>query len=454
MRRDVSRSRSPLLTAPSPEAREAVLAEFARVFWLAPDGPDLPPWIGDRAARVVRFRDRLVAQAEAAARELDLDPETGYSRLSRDTVVRWQSFTFYEDTARMSDVLFRGPIEPRHANDVEFRLHSAWRRFQATVLDFDDFGAAVRDFRVSAVRVAMMLETARPPEATQFDRHFELPDARTLASLLSLRCEKDDEEELLEMYRLVCQKLQGVSCAWCGKPFDESSTAGLFDGGETLTIPVSVPKLFVPQCGHPIHTLCFGSQLIPDGPCGLRGDCRRCGLAYSWTSIDFDPMINAFCLLFGGYVDKRAREMREAGEVAQSAVCSIAQVCQSFSQELGGLVSPSSAWLALVKRHSFAEPETVEIVGEMVLRLLLPPEPHEDEVVREQLCLNAANTAVIGPEDRSDGEGSMAGDQEQEKHLTEVFLPDETLLLPPAELADDGEDVRNLPAVPDDFSPL
>merc|ERR1712232_729152 len=220
----------------------------------------------------------------------------------------------------------------------------------------------------------MMLETARPPEAGQLDDAFELPDARTLASLLSLRCEKDETEELLEMYRLVCQKLQGVTCAWCGQPFDEFSSAGLFDGGDTLVIPAAIPKVFVPQCGHAVHTLCFGSQLIPDRDCGPRGDCRRCGLGYAWTSIDVDPMINAFCLLFGAYVEKRARNMCEVGEVSNSVAMSVAEVCQAFSQELEGLVSPTSAWVILTKRHAFSEPDVVEAIGDVVLRLLMPLE--------------------------------------------------------------------------------
>merc|ERR1719356_1136912 len=140
----------------------------------------------------------------------------------------------------------------------------------------------------------MMLETARPPEALQSDGYYELPDARTLASLLALRCEKDDAEELAEMYRLVCQKLEGERCTWCAEALDEHSAGGLFDGS-ALVIPATVPKVLVPQCGHAIHTLCFGSQLVPDAECdSCRGLCRRCGLPYSWTLIDIDPMVNAF----------------------------------------------------------------------------------------------------------------------------------------------------------------
>lgn len=414
------RSRSRSLTrlgAPSQEAQEKVLCEFARLYWVPPDSDDTPPWVGQRGEAIMRFRDRLVGLAEAAT-ILDSDSEAEEVRFStalvtKDTVVRWQRFTFYEDVARMSDVLFRGPIEPRHADDVDIRLHNTWRRLQCTILDFGEFHHSVSDFRVSAVRVAMMLETARPPEANELDGHFNLPDARTLASLLSLRCEKDDVEELLEMYRLVCQKLEGETCTWCGGNFDECSSAGLFDGAESLVVPVTVPKVFVPQCGHAVHTLCFGSQLIPDQSRGVRGLCRRCGLPYGWTSIDIDPMINAFCLLFGNYVDQRAQEMSLAGEVIRSAVVSIAEVCQAFSQELHGRISASSSWVLLTKRHGFADPETVRSIGELVLQLLLPP-----QIGDRPFCQNNQPT-VIGPEDVSDAETQ----DEAEKHVTEVFLP-------------------------------
>lgn len=422
-----SRSPRPLAAAPSAEAREALLIEFARLFWKPPDGLGTPPWDGWRAGAVKRFRERLVAQAEAAA-DLHADLEAGLPRLSKDVVARWQRFVFFEDIARMSDILFRGPIEPRHADDIDFRLHCAWRHLRASIAEPQEFTAHTADFRVSAVRVAMMLETARPPEASQLDGHYELPDARTLASLLALRCEKDDVEELLEMYRLVCQKLHGV-CTWCGEAFDEGSSAGLFDGADTLVIPVTVPKVFVPHCGHAVHTLCFGSQLVPDRQCGLRGRCRRCGQPYAWTSIDVDPMVNAFCLLFGPYVDKRAMDMRAAGEVSDSAVFGIAEVCQSFSLELSGLVSASSAWILLARRHTFSDPEMVDIIWESVLRLLTPPEPEAEEGLRaREPPLPLRGTAVVCPEDRSDdGAGSVRsmeseGEAEQRKHVTEVFL--------------------------------
>mmetsp|Transcript_80762 Transcript_80762/g.145754 ORF Transcript_80762/g.145754 Transcript_80762/m.145754 type:complete len:480 (-) Transcript_80762:42-1481(-) len=375
-RRERSRSGS-RLAALSIEDQEEILSEFARHFWISPDGPGVSPWSGDRAAKIIRFRNRLVVEVDRAAGDPD-DPDVGtgcfeLGGLSKDTMIRWQRFTFYDEVARMSDVLFRGPMEPRYADEYDLQLHASWRRLRSQIPDIQEFAALTAEYRVSAVRVAMMLETARPPEAAQLDDLFELPDARTLASLLSLRCEKDDIEELLELYRLVCQKLQGSTCAWCNEAFNESTSAGLFDGQSNLAFPATVPKVFVPQCGHAIHTLCFGSQLIPDKDPGRRGDCRRCGLPYAWTSIDVEPMVNAFCLLFGPYVDTRAQDMTADGQLSQTAIMSIAEVCTAFSLELCGLVSASSAWMMLARRHCFAEPATVDIIGEEVLRLLAPP---------------------------------------------------------------------------------
>jgi len=423
--RNLSRSRSPLrLEAPSLEVREEILSAFARLYWAAPDGVDSPPWLGRRAAEIVHFRCRLVALVEQTVQDLappvaPLERQSSTTCISKADVIRWQRFTFYEDLARMSDVLFRGPVEPRHADDIDIRIHNSWRKLQPTVVDFDEFNAVVCDFRVSAVRVAMMLETARPPEASEIDGHFQLPDARSLASLLSLRCEKDDPEELGEMYRLVCQKLQGHDCSWCGSDFDECSSAGTFDGSEALVVPMTVPRIFVPQCGHAVHTVCFGTQIIPEeNRGGLRGHCRKCGLHYAWSSIDVDPMINAFCLLFGSYVDRRAREMCEQGEVIQSAAMSIAEICQNFSQELGGLVNPASAWILMAKRHVFdADPETIEIIGDTVLQFLLPPEGGSFQAT-------VTKPTVIGPDDFSDDDTASQDGQERES-LTEVFLPDE-----------------------------
>jgi len=255
---------------------------------------------------------------------------------------------------------------------MDHRLYDAWRRLRAMIPDLAEFAALTSDFRVSAVRVAMMLETGRPPEAASFDWDFRLPDARTLSCLLSLRCEKDDPEELKELYRLLCHKLQGQNCAGCNEPFHESSSAGQFDR-ECFSVPLTVPKVFVPQCGHAIHTLCFGEQLIPENA-GKRGDCRRCGMPYAWSGIDVDPMVNAFCFMFGPYVDRRAQDMSEARELSASAITSISEVCVNFSLELGGLVSATSAWALLCRRYAFADPAMVRIVGEEVTRLLTLPE--------------------------------------------------------------------------------
>lgn len=393
----------------------------------------------------MRFRERLVREAEASAEILDLDDETGFSRHSRETLAGWQRFTFFEDCARMSDVLFRGPIEPFHGHQIDLRLHDTWRRFHATIADFEVFGDAVAPYRVSAVSVAIRLETSRPHEACDWDVDCELPDARTLASLLSLRCEHDGVAELTEMYRLVCQKLQGVSCSWCGKPFDEDSSVGHLEMGEELVIPATVPKIFIPQCGHAIHTLCFGSQLVPEYGTDLqavhngpRGGCRRCGTLYAWTSIDVDPMINAFCKLFGAYVDKRAGEMRANG-LSPSVAINIAEVCKNFSQELNGLVSPSSAWILLTRRHCFSDPEIVDAIGAGVLSLLSPSEVEVDAGTPPELPAEVCQfPSVVGPEDLSDedlndedrGEfdydpGGGADDRrhKEERHVTEIFMP-------------------------------
>jgi len=336
---------------------------------------------------------------------------------------------------RMSDALFRGPIEPRHADEVDARLHRAWRRFVPLAAHLGDLLDLAADFRVSAVRVGMMLETARPPQASQFDSAFELPDARTLASLLLLRCEKDDEEELLEMYRLLCQKLHGVTCAWCGKPFDECSSAGLWDG-ELLVMPTTVPKVLVPQCGHAIHTLCFGSQLTSGCGGGLRGACRRCGLDYQWTSIDVDPMVNVFCMMFGECVDREAKEMCEAGEVSARAAVDIAEVCRAFSQELNGMISPSSAWVLLTKRHSFAEPGVVDAIGDVVLPLLTGPGPDSEGEELPGCGADGRAEPAMG----SDADGDLEGD-----HVTEVFLPAD-----PGVVCCAAGDHAYLPPVPDD----
>jgi len=326
----------------------------------------------------------------------------------------------------MSDVLFRGPIEVRHGDDMDRRLHASWRRVRATIGDSEAYMRVIVDFRVSAVQVAMMLETARPPEAAQMDGSYELPDARCLASLLSLRCDKDDEEELHEMYRLVCQKLQGERCMRCAEALDEHSAAGLFDGS-SLIVPSCVPKVLVPQCGHAVHTLCFASQLLPENSAGARGLCRRCGFSYAWTSIDIDPMVSAFCLLFGSYVDKRATEMAAEGQIARSDILRIAEICQNFSLELGGLIVPSAAWAMLSRRHAFeCPPDAINVISECILDILMPPPQTVEELPLEPDA-PLGHTAVVAPEDRFDDDSlsdMSEGFQEHRKHVTEVFLPD------------------------------
>lgn len=414
-----SRSRSPLRLpfggAPSEGEREDLLAEFARLYWLPPDEPNAPPWTGLRSSKVVAFRERIVKRVEIAAPLFDpFDKIGGYVEVTKGLLASWRAFTFFEDLARMSDVLFRGPIDVRHADDIDLRLHQAWRRLQPTISEFSDFVDAIREFRVSAVSIAMMLETARPPEAVHCD--IELPDARTLASLLALRCEKDDPEELIELYRLICQKLQGCTCTWCNRDFDEQTSAGLFEGqGELLGSP-SVPKVLVPPCGCAMHTLCFGDQLVPDRESGPRGLCRRCGAPYAWTWNDADPIINAFCLMFGKYIDRKASDAKMGGgQLPPGAALGVAELCRNLSEELCGLVSPASAWVLMTKRHVFVEPDTVDVISDAVLSHLMPahlgpPGLPPPTILANQPC-----------GDLSDGPLS---DVESENNLTEVFVHD------------------------------
>ena len=386
--RSKSRSRSPLRECTlSEEEQEALQLEFARYYWLPPEGND-PPWLGTRALRLTRYRLKLLGEIEQLVDARDLDQTGDSLRLLCDPSifarirVRWQRFILLDDLARMSDVLFRGPIDSRHADEMDLRLHRAWRILRYQIADLDVFTESTMDFRVSAVKMAMMLETGRPPEAVHFDAQFQLPDARTLSCLLSLRCDKDDPEELMELYRLLCSKLQGMSCSHCHEAFHEGSSCGLFDG-EQFTMPVTVPKVFVPPCGHAIHTICLGQQIIPTmdaSSSDVRGRCRQCGVRYAWTGIDVDPMVNAFCLMFGPYVDRRAQEMMDEKELSATAIKSIAEICTNFSLELTGLVSASSIWLLLLRRHSFAEPHMVTLIGEEVMKYMTMPEGEDLEV--------------------------------------------------------------------------
>lgn len=451
-RRDRSRS-SARIHAPTAEEQEETLATFAKHFWLPPDF-NTPPWQGERAACIMRYRHRLLSEVEDAVGDYGLLGCLGdFGDQSKEVCARWQRFAFWDDIARMSDVLFRGPIEPRHADEIEMRLHTAWRRLRSSIVDLQEFSALTVDFRVSAVRLVMMLETERPPEATQMDGQFELPSARTLSSLLSLRCEKDDVEEVLELYRLLCQKLQGTTCAWCNQAFDESTAAGLFEGEMRCVVPTTVPKVFVPQCGHAIHTLCFGSQLIPESDRAPRGDCRVCHMPYAWSSIDVEPMVNAFCLLFSPFVDKRAREMNADGRISQSAIISISEVCVNFSLEIAGLVSASSAWLLLARRGSFEYPDVVEIIGEEVLRLLNLPdgdadvlsEPVDEEspVGTENPCPPAAHPETLhGPLD-----GTVQALEDDPLDLPPPAHPEDCPSSPGSEVEEDLGDFQDPSAV-------
>lgn len=368
MRERLSRSRSPLrLIALSEQEQEAFLVEFAQHYWSPSEGSC------ERADRLTRYRGRLLAEIE----QLVMDVCHDAPRITTATRVRWQRFVLLDDLARMSDVLFRGPIDPRHADEMDLRLHHAWRTLRHQIPGLADFAQSTRDVRISAAKMAMMLETGRPTDL--LPDALELPDARTLSCLLSLRCEKDDAEELNEFYRLLCQKLQGCSCSHCHRGFDESSSCGIFDG-EQLTIPVTVPKVLVPPCGHALHTLCIGEQIIPNDSAESRGLCRQCGQPYGWTGIDVDPMVNAFCLMFGPYVDTRSQEMYAEKKLSTTAILSISEVCVNFSLELSGLVSPSSIWLLLLRRHAFEHPDMVSLVGQEVLRSLTLPEGEELEV--------------------------------------------------------------------------
>jgi hypothetical protein len=334
---------------------------------------------------------------------LDLDG-IEFSDVSPELMRRWQQFTFYEDIARMSEVLFRGPMTVGHADEMDLRLSTAWRALRPSA-PHPHFAEAVKDYRIPAVTAAMVLESSRPP-GTVADEAFELPDARTLASLMVLRCEKDDPEEVMEMYRLICQKLEGTACSWCGKSFDEASSCGCFDalggGAAALAAVPSVPKLFVPQCGCAIHTLCFGSQLIPDSEstCGrTRGHCRRCGCPYAWTWNDVDPILNAFSLWFGESVEKKVQETRVLGKPSHAAALGIAELCRSLAEELGGLINPSTAWVLLTKRHAYSDEEALATLGDLVLTSLAPDMESQQEMASRSPASEQGVTEVFLEDD-------------------------------------------------------
>jgi len=416
------RSRSPpLLRVLSPEYQEEHLAEFARVYWTPPDSKEVPPWKGQRARAVQVFREHLVSQVELAASDEDerflLHTKEQLSTFWRRRILpRWCAYTFFEDLAKMSDVLFRGPIDAAHAQDTDIRLSSAWRRISATIFDIEEFEEVVAPFRVSAVRVAIILETARPAEAAAMDGLYELPDARTLASLLHLRCHKDFKEEIAEMYRLLFRKLGGTTCSWCSKPLDEDLS--LCDGCSDMAIPM-IPRVFVPQCGHAIHAVCFANMLVGDFDPSERGRCRQCFQPFGWSAIDVDPLVSAFCWNLGRYVDQGAQEIRATGEVLASRplVHSCAGACEAFSQELNGLISPSVAWIALTKRHCFLEREVVSLIGDLVLRALsMPP-----------------GSAASGEQEN----GSLVGEADSQAASSDVDPLEDARTVPPHDLDSD-----------------
>merc|ERR1719253_1063940 len=108
----------------------------------------------------------------------------------------------------------------------------------------------------------------------------------------------------------------------------------------------------------------------------------------------------------------------------------MAEICQSFSAELNGLVSAASAWVALTRRHAFECPEeAINIIDESVLDLLAPQPAREEELPREPPA-PLVQTAIICPEDRPDMDECDSASEvsettrEERKHITEVFLPD------------------------------
>jgi hypothetical protein len=146
-----------------------------------------------------------------------------------------------------------------------------------------------------------------------------------------------------------------------------------------------------------------------------------------------DAMVSAFCLMFGSYVDKRACEMAATDQIMRSSILSFAEICQSFSLELCGLMSSASAWVSLTKRHIFECPEEViNVITEAVLDILLGPPPGLDHPEADELPREPAaplvQPAVVCPEDRPDMDDALSdassGLREDRKHLTEVFLPD------------------------------
>ena len=131
-------------------------------------------------------------------------------------------------------------------------------------------------------------------------------------------------------------------------------------------------KSLVPQCGGAMHTLCFGSLLLPSTEGGgTRGSCCRCGLSCAWNWNKVDPLLNAFCLYVGEYFEKT----RLAGRPNDAGAPGLAELGRNFSEETTHLVSPTAAGILLTKRRELGDIEAVEALGDLVLNILLPPSP-------------------------------------------------------------------------------
>merc|ERR1712113_1358975 len=95
-----------------------------------------------------------------------------------------------------------------------------------------------------------------------------------------------------------------------------------------------------------------------------------------------------------------------------------------------------------------------DIIGDLVLRLLSPPLPDEYDTGRLPL---PPTGVVLGPDDHSDSDGNRSED-EQDKHVTEVFLPGDEFIetlgvkdcVNEADDFLDDYDLGTLPPVPDD----
>lgn len=426
-----------------------MLAEFARHYWLPCDSPSTPPWSGERAKEVDRYRLWLVNQVEEAVGTPDLS--LGLTAPCPKTVVRWQRFVFFEALAKMSEILYRGPITPELSYEVDANLTLTWRTLTKTIRDMLEFSVLTKAYRVSAVSVVMMLEAARPPELSSCEE-LDLPDARTLTSLLSLRSDKDNIQEILEMYRLVYRKLEGFCCPLCHRPFEESASTGLWLG-DGAVVPIEVPKIFIPQCGHALHSSCFCTQLLREPQCSPAcGRCRQCAAPYGWTPNDVDSLINIYCLMLGPKLDERAREGRTCRAIDTDALMNFVKASRNMSAELNEILSPASVWTLLIRRHRFKEGHFVDIIHHTVLDFLTPPP------VEQSTSSNLGGSTVAPGHDGffdegAESEGGWSANQEDCIPLSpeelegvgasasEAFLPDPEVEPPDVESQGSPESV-------------